>query len=116
MSEETKKSATKPIKVIRHGAVAASIWHRQSPSGFKYYEYSLSRAWKTSKTGREGYSANFFAANEPELQAAVREASSWIAGQPASLQATPHAETEVQMTLTPKGAMNGSHVSGRAAS
>jgi len=113
MSEAIKKPNTKPIKVIRHGAVAASIWRRQSPSGFEYFDFSLSRSWKTSKTGREGYSPNFFVANETELQAVVSEAASWIAGQPASLQAAPNALTEMQITLTPNGPLNGSHTSGR---
>jgi len=109
MSEAIKKPNTKPIKVIRKGAVAASIWRRQSPSGFEYYDFSLSRSWKTSKTGREGYSPNFFVANEAELQAVVSEAASWIAGQPASLQAAPNAPTELQITVTPNGPVNGSH-------
>ena len=87
MSEAIKKPNTKPIKMIRHGAVAASIWRRQSPSGFEYFDFSLSRSWKTQKSGREGYSPNFFANNETELLATVNEAASWIAGQQASLPA-----------------------------
>lgn len=85
MSETKKKPSPKPIKTIRHGAVAASIWRRQSPSGFEYFDFSLSRSWKTQKSGREGYSPNFFANNETELQATINEAASWIAGQQASL-------------------------------
>ncbi len=85
MSETKKKPSPKPVKTIRHGAVAASIWRRQSPSGFEYFDFSLSRSWKTQKTGREGYSPNFFANNEPELLATINEAASWIAGQQASL-------------------------------
>ncbi len=30
-----------PVHVIRKGAIAASIWQRQSPSGFAYYDYSV---------------------------------------------------------------------------
>jgi len=85
MSEAKRKLNAKPIKTIRHGAVAASIWRRQSPTGFEYFDFSLSRSWKTQKTGREGYSPNFFANNEPELLATINEAASWIAGQQASL-------------------------------
>lgn len=87
MSESKKKNNTKPVKTVRHGAVAASIWKRQAPSGFEYYDFSLSRSWKTQSTGREGYSPNFFAANVEDLQATVSEAASWIAGQQASMQA-----------------------------
>lgn len=30
-----------PVHVVRKGAIAASVWHRQSPSGFGYFDYSL---------------------------------------------------------------------------
>lgn len=85
MSESKKKTTTKPVKTIRHGAVAASIWKRQAPSGFEYYDFSLSRSWKTQSTGREGYSPNFFVGNAEALQATVTEATSWIASQQASM-------------------------------
>lgn len=74
MTEETEtpkkassKAGTKPVETIRKGAVAASIWYRQSPAGFGYYDFSLSRSWKSMSTGRDGYSDNFFAKNEAEL-------------------------------------------------
>ncbi|MDZ4848531.1 MAG: hypothetical protein SGI77_04505 [Pirellulaceae bacterium] len=85
MNEDTKKQTLKPIKMVRHGAVAASIWKRQSPSGFEYFDFSLSRSWKAKTSGKEGYSPNFFVTNEEELSTVVREASTWIASQPASL-------------------------------
>jgi hypothetical protein len=85
MSDVKKKTTTKPVKMIRHGAVAASIWKRQAPSGFEYYDFSLSRSWKTQSTGREGYSPNFFAANADDLQATIADATSWIASQQASM-------------------------------
>ena len=86
MNEDTKKATTmKPIKMVRHGAVAASIWKRQSPSGFEYYDFSLSRSWKAKTSGREGYSPNFFITNEEDLTAVVKEASSWIAVQQVGL-------------------------------
>ena len=34
-----------PVHIIRKGAIAASVWQRQSPSGFAYYDYSISRSW-----------------------------------------------------------------------
>jgi len=85
MSDSKKKTTAKPIKTIRRGAIAASIWKRQAPSGFEYYDFSLSRSWKTQSTGREGYSPNFFAGNIEELHATIAEASSWIACQQASM-------------------------------
>ncbi|OYW22673.1 MAG: hypothetical protein B7Z55_04360 [Planctomycetales bacterium 12-60-4] len=85
MNDITKKTPLKPAKTVRHGAVAASIWKRQSPSGFEYFDFSLSRSWKAKSSGKEGYSSNFFQANEEELSAVVKEASEWIAVQQASL-------------------------------
>src|SRR5690606_36223082 len=93
MSESKKKANTKPVKTVRHGAIAATIWKRQPPSGFEYSDFSLSRSRKTQSTGREGYSPNFFASNLNDLQATVSEAASWIAGQQASLQAEPANDT-----------------------
>ena len=83
----TKKTVLKPVKTCRHGAVAASIWKRQAPSGFEYFDFSLSRSWKAKSSGKEGYSPNFFVTNEDDLSAVVKEASTWIASQQASMQA-----------------------------
>lgn len=89
MNEQgNKKNESKPVKVVRHGAVAASIWKRQTPNGLEYYDFSLSRSWKAKTSGKEGYSPNFFASNETELAQVVKEASAWIAEQQASLHAS----------------------------
>ncbi len=87
MSEQTKKAEIRPVKMIRQGAVAASIWKRQSPSGYEYFDFSISRSWKSKSTDREGYSPNFFARNEEDLLNVVKGATSWIADQQACLQA-----------------------------
>ena len=84
---EVKKNETRPVNTIRHGAVGASIWKRQTPNGLEYFDFSISRSWKAKTSGKEGYSPNFFARNEAELVSVVREASSWIASQSADLQA-----------------------------
>jgi len=55
MSEQEKKSPIKPFKTFRQGAVAASVWRRQAPSGFEYFDFSVSRSWKATTTGKEGY-------------------------------------------------------------
>ncbi len=39
---------TDPVHVVRKGAIAASIWQRQSPSGYAYFDFSLSRSWKVA--------------------------------------------------------------------
>ena len=80
-NNEKRKSASsdnQPVQVIRKGAIAASSWRRQSPAGFAYYDYSISRSWKSLSTGRTGYSSNFFRHHEAELLQTIAEASAWI--------------------------------------
>lgn len=67
-----------PAFTIREGAIAASIWRRQAPSGSAYYEFSLSRAWKSATTGKSGYSRNFLARNRDELARVIDLAVAWI--------------------------------------
>jgi len=73
------KKQNKPIHTIRDRAIAASIWLRQTQTGLPYYEYSLSRSYKSMATGREGYTSNFFIRNEAELLNVIRQATKWIA-------------------------------------
>ena len=87
MNDTKTKTQSKPEITIRRGAVAASIWKRQAPSGFEYFDFSLSRAWKAKNSGRDGYSLNFFCDNEEQLGMVLKEASSWIAERLADLQA-----------------------------
>ena len=70
--------SSQPVKVIRHGAIAASIWQRQSPAGFAYFDFSISRSWKSLSSGRTGYSSNFFSHHGEELNQVIAEASTWI--------------------------------------
>jgi hypothetical protein len=67
-----------PVTVIRKGAIAASIWQRQSPSGYAYFDFSLSRSWKSLSTEKMGYSRNFFETNENDLMEVIQKASAWI--------------------------------------
>ncbi len=68
MDETKTKPSTPPVKTIRNGAIAASIWKRQATSGFQYYDFTVSRSWKTSSTGKEGYSNSFFGVLPASLQ------------------------------------------------
>ena len=83
--ETKKKQATaeaesaEPVHTIREGAVAASIWRRQSLSGYAYYDFSLSRSWKSMSSNKTGYSKNFFSRNGEELKRVIERASKWIA-------------------------------------
>ena len=70
---------TEPVHVVRNGAIAASIWRRQSPSGCAYYDFSLSRSWKSMSSQKTGYSRNFFPTNQEDLVDVIRKATVWIA-------------------------------------
>lgn len=80
--QKAKKATTDesndPAHTVREGAIAASIWLRQSPSGFPYYDFTLSRSWKSMSTGRTGYSKSFFDRNKAELLNVIELAVSWI--------------------------------------
>ena len=52
----------------------------------EYYDFTISRSWKTSANGKEGYSSSFFVRNAEELHAVIQEAADWIESQQASLQ------------------------------
>jgi hypothetical protein len=67
-----------PVHVVRKGAIAASIWKRQSPSGYAYYDYSISRSWKSMSSDKTGYSRNFFESNQADLMEVIQKASAWI--------------------------------------
>jgi len=81
-------SYQKPVITIREGAVAASVWRRQSSAGKEYLEFSLSRSWKSKSGEKEGYSHNFFEANEKALVEVVIKACSFIRAQPTELNDT----------------------------
>ncbi len=76
-----KKAAASetPVHTVRAGAVAALIWQRQSPAGYVYFDYSLTRSWKSLSSGNTGYSKNFFSKNQQELVQVIQQASLWIA-------------------------------------
>ena len=83
--ESKKKNAAaepetaEPVHTVREGAVAASIWQRQSLSGYAYYDFSLSRSWKSMSSDKTGYSKNFFSRNRDEVLRVVAKACDWIA-------------------------------------
>ena len=77
---KTRKSESKQdrIKTIRRGAIAATVWRRQTPTGFEYLDFSLSRSWKLKNGEREGYSQNFFETNQDGLFDVIEEACEFI--------------------------------------
>jgi len=70
----------RPIKTIRDGALAASIWLRQTSAGV-FYDVSFSRSWKSEETGRFGYSQTFSDYHLDSLAELAHEAAVWIADQ-----------------------------------
>src|SRR4051794_10811179 len=76
--QQVSDGVTDPIHVIREGAIAASIWKRQSPSGYSYYDYSLSRSFESLSSGKTGHSKNFFSRNQHDLGKVIEKASKWI--------------------------------------
>lgn len=70
--------SAEPMHTVREGAVAASIWRRQSLSGYAYYDFSLSRSWKSMSSNKTGYSKNFFSRNQEELKRVIEKACQWI--------------------------------------
>lgn len=72
--KELDGEAAEPVEVIRKGAIAASIWQRQSPSGYAYYDFSLSRSWKSMSTDKTGYSRNFFETSQADLIEVIQKA------------------------------------------
>ena len=76
-SDGTKKG---PEQVIRDGGIAAMIWRRESTTGFPYYEFSLSRSWKSVSSGKDWLLAELtFQRNEAQLVKVIELASKWIA-------------------------------------
>jgi len=96
---DVKKPASarnlKPVKVIRMGAIAASIWKRQTSTGFEYLDFSLSRSWKLKNGEREGYSQNFFDNNEEALLDVINLACSYIREEQAEAPVAPDNENLV---------------------
>jgi hypothetical protein len=70
-----------PIQVITVGAVSASIYLRQAPSGYAYYAYHLKRSYRSLTSGNAIHSTDFFVDNQADLVAVIAQASQWIAEQ-----------------------------------
>jgi len=83
-SKKKTPAAELPVHTIREGAVAASVWRRQSPSGYAYYDFSLTRSWESLSSGSTGSSRNFFAKNRDELAQVIDAATKWIADREAA--------------------------------
>ena len=54
------------------------MWLKQSNTGYWYYDFSLSRSWKSMSSGKDGYSSNFFERNRDELHQTIDECCDYI--------------------------------------
>ena len=77
-STKKKRETQKPLKTFRVGAIAASVWQRQTPTGFEYLDFSLSRSWKLKSGEKEGYSTSFFHNNKDALIEVVEQATAFV--------------------------------------
>ena len=77
-SNGTDSESRKPIQTFRRGAIGGSIWRKQSSTGLTYCDFSLSRSWKSTSTGKDGYSTSFFDHNRDELKAVIDECCDYI--------------------------------------
>ena len=77
-STKKKRETQNPLKTFRVGAIAASVWKRQTPTGFEYLDFILSRSWKLKSGEKEGYSTSFFHNNEEALVEVIQQASAFI--------------------------------------
>ena len=81
---KSKKSpaASNYVTTVRDGAIAANIFRGNTPDGFTYLYFELSRSWKAQSTNREGYSKKFYDRNAEALQRVIAMAAQWIKEHP----------------------------------
>ena len=81
---KSKKSpaASNYVTTVRDGAIAANIFRGNTPDGFTYLYFELSRSWKAQSTNRQGYSKKFYDRNAEALQRVIAMAAQWIKEHP----------------------------------
>lgn len=83
MSKPKKNQASSNyVTTVREGAIAANIFRGNTPDGFTYLYFELSRSWKAQSSNREGYSKKFYGRNAEALKNVIDTASEWIAKHP----------------------------------
>ena len=79
ITTKKKQSTTEtPVHMVRAGSVTASILRRQSPSGYAYHDFSLTRTFESLSSKSSNSSRNFFAKNRDDLANAINGATRWI--------------------------------------
>ncbi|MGB7732641.1 MAG: hypothetical protein WBL72_03010, partial [Thermoguttaceae bacterium] len=67
-----------PIKVLVFGEITASVFEKQSLTGYRFYDYELTRTWKSMSTKKEAHGSTFFERNLDDIVTAARAASACI--------------------------------------
>jgi len=73
--QEVNMSNKRPINVIRDGALAASLWERESKKG-RYLEFTLSRSYKAGEVFK--YSTTFHERDAEALKRVIDRAAEGI--------------------------------------
>ncbi len=68
----------KPETSFRHGAIGGSIWRQETTDGGHFYNFTLSRSWKSDANGKSGYSGSFSERNAADLQKTIADCVEWI--------------------------------------
>jgi hypothetical protein len=68
----------KPVHQITSGECTASIFLRQSNSGYSYYDYALTRNWSSRNTNRQAAGSSFFEHHERDLIDVIQKATTWL--------------------------------------
>lgn len=66
-TQPNKSVKKQPIITVREGAIGANVFCSQSSDGYQYHYFLLSRSWKSTKQGKEGYSDRYFPRNAESL-------------------------------------------------
>ena len=77
-NKQQTNSKQVPIKVLVFGEITASVFEKQSLTGYRFYDYELARVWKSMSTKREAHGNSFFERNLDDIVAAARAASACI--------------------------------------
>jgi len=80
MNDKKKPAAQKimPEHTIRCGNTIATIHQRSSHTGYVYWDYSLSRTWRSRSTTNDLFGDSFFIDNQDDLVEVIGKACEWI--------------------------------------
>jgi hypothetical protein len=83
MSKPKKNPASSNyIDTVREGAIAANIFRGNTPDGFTYLYFEISRSWKAQSGNRQGYSKKFYDRNAEAISVVAAKAARWIEEHP----------------------------------